>query len=162
MSAPTTPAIPGYHSPSLLRDRSDFSRWRATEDATGRVVELLVPHDDAPPQVVAHALLVHRHIAQVDSPFVQRVLAVGSDAARPYVALERLDGRSLYDAVKADGPLSLPRLLRLARQSAGWRSPLPTFATDAGRTVGLILFWRRSRRRSRRREAPPPRGRATR
>ena len=141
MSAPTTPAIPGYHSPSLLRDRSDFSRWRATEDATGRVVELLVPHDDAPPQVVAHALLVHRHIAQVDSPFVQRVLAVGSDAARPYVALERLDGRSLYDAVKTDGPLSLPRLLRLARQSALALGALVAPAPFAHRNLKPDNIW---------------------
>ena len=110
------PSIEGYSSFSLVRDKTDFSVWRAVDQATGTAVEVVAAHADAPPAVVARAVAVHRHVAKVDSPGLQKVLRVCEDVAPPCFVLEPATGKTLYRAVRADGPLDNARTLRLARQ----------------------------------------------
>ncbi|UBU14582.1 serine/threonine protein kinase [Nonomuraea gerenzanensis] len=88
------------------------------------VVHLGRESDDAP-QVVVKTLSVDpaadpgfaerlRDVTRVSSSYVARTIAAGVEDGRPYVIREHVEGRSLAEAVAADGPLSGVALDRVA------------------------------------------------
>ncbi|MGW3342923.1 protein kinase domain-containing protein [Nonomuraea rubra] len=55
-----------------------------------------------------------RNVTRVSSSYVARTIAAGVEDGRPYVIREHVEGRSLAEAVAADGPLSGDALDRVA------------------------------------------------
>ncbi|TYB59797.1 protein kinase [Nonomuraea sp. PA05] len=77
------------------------------------------------PQVVVKTLTIDlaadpgfaerlREVTRVSSSYVARTIAAGVEDGRPYVIREHVEGRSLAEAVAADGPLSGDALDRVA------------------------------------------------
>lgn len=116
MSAVTSPEISGFEGFTLVKDRSDFTYWQATQLEPRRMVEIAVARPDASPAVLARALAVYTHIAGASSQYVQRIYEINAEAPAPYVVAEHITGRSLYEAVKHNGPFDVPHTLRFAKQ----------------------------------------------
>ena len=57
-----------------------------------------------------------RVTSELDHPNIVRVLEVGEDAGRPYIAMERLDGMPLSAYLKTHAAAQLPAKLALMRQ----------------------------------------------
>ncbi|MGW7484517.1 serine/threonine-protein kinase [Nonomuraea muscovyensis] len=56
-----------------------------------------------------------RALRRVESPYVARVLDADLGCARPYLVMENIEGVTLLDRVRQDGPLDLPQLVQLAQ-----------------------------------------------
>ncbi|MFI7440551.1 protein kinase domain-containing protein [Nonomuraea indica] len=56
-----------------------------------------------------------RALRRVESPYVAKVLDADLDCDRPYLVMENIEGVTLLDLVRQDGPLDLPRLVQLAQ-----------------------------------------------
>ncbi|MFB4287521.1 serine/threonine protein kinase [Nonomuraea sp. ATR24] len=56
-----------------------------------------------------------RALRRVESPYVATVLDADLACARPYLVMEHIDGSTLLDLVRQEGPLDLPRLMQLAQ-----------------------------------------------
>lgn len=54
-------------------------------------------------------------LRRVESPYVARVLDADLSGDRPYLVMEHIEGETLLDAVRRQGPLSGPNLIDLAR-----------------------------------------------
>jgi len=84
-----------------------------------RRVAIKVLHEDveADDGALARFRQEARAIAQVESPYVCRALDTGKiqDGAS-YMVLELLDGRSLADALRAEGPMAPPRAVDIVLQ----------------------------------------------
>ncbi|WP_162795531.1 serine/threonine-protein kinase, partial [Nonomuraea lactucae] len=56
-----------------------------------------------------------RALRRVESPYVARVLDADLDCARPYLVMEHIEGDTLLDRVRGEGPLDLALLVELAQ-----------------------------------------------
>ncbi|HEY9522920.1 MAG TPA: serine/threonine-protein kinase, partial [Thermopolyspora sp.] len=81
---------------------------RTADDAPVCVIKLLPAGTE--PEIVERLAPARR----VSNSFVARVLDIGMHDDRPYVVREYIQGRSLAEAVAADGPLSEDALERVA------------------------------------------------
>ncbi|MEV1002088.1 protein kinase [Nonomuraea sp. NPDC050202] len=83
---------------------------RESEDAPQVVVKTLSTDPAADPGFAERL----RNVTRVSSSYVARAIAAGVEDGRPYVVREYVEGRSLAEAVAADGPLSGDALERVA------------------------------------------------
>jgi serine/threonine protein kinase len=92
--------------------------FRAVRDRDGRTVALKVLRDELGQDDAYRRRLAReaRAAAEVDHPNLAGVLEAGEADGRAFLAVRYVDGRSLADLLAADGPLALPRLLRLAAE----------------------------------------------
>jgi serine/threonine protein kinase len=92
--------------------------FRAVRDRDGRTVALKVLRDELGQDEAYRRRLAReaRAAAEVDHPNLAGVLEAGEADGRAFLAVRYVDGRSLADALSADGPLEMPRLLRLAAE----------------------------------------------
>ncbi|GAA2210615.1 hypothetical protein GCM10009850_060740 [Nonomuraea monospora] len=83
---------------------------RESADAPQVVVKTLTIDPAADPRFAERL----RDVTRVSSSYVARTIAAGVENGRPYVIREHVEGRSLAEAVAADGPLSGDALDRVA------------------------------------------------
>jgi serine/threonine protein kinase len=95
--------------------------FRAVRDRDGRTVALKVLRDELNDDDAYKRRLAReaRAAATVEHPNLARVLEAGEADGRCYLAVRYVDGRSLAERLRADGPLALPELLRLAAEVGG-------------------------------------------
>jgi tRNA A-37 threonylcarbamoyl transferase component Bud32 len=93
--------------------------YDAEDTVLGRRVALkFVPPELArDPQALSRFQREACALSMLDHPHVCRLFAIGEDEGRPYLAMERLDGRTLRSAI-AGKPLPLHRVLELGAQLA--------------------------------------------
>jgi serine/threonine protein kinase len=92
--------------------------FRALHDGDGRTVALKVLRDELGADDTFRRRLAHeaRAAAEVDHPNLAPVLEAGEADGRVYLAIRYVDGRSLAGRLRADGPLPLAGLVRLAAE----------------------------------------------
>lgn len=56
-----------------------------------------------------------RALRRVESPYVAKVLDADLDCTRPYLVMEHIEGVTLLDRVRQDGPLDLAELVQMAQ-----------------------------------------------
>ncbi|MEV0203460.1 serine/threonine-protein kinase [Nonomuraea sp. NPDC050691] len=56
-----------------------------------------------------------RALRRVESPYVAKVLDADLDCARPYLVMENIEGVTLLDRVRQDGPLDMAHLVDMAQ-----------------------------------------------
>jgi predicted Ser/Thr protein kinase len=110
--------VGGYRLLERLADGGMGTVWRA-EDAAGRPVALKVMHE----HLAERADLVARFRREASAaqsighPHIVRVLELGAtDAGRPFIAMELLDGQDLQELLIAEGPLPVGRAARILGQ----------------------------------------------
>jgi serine/threonine-protein kinase len=72
--------------------------------ATRVAIKFLAPHLLSQESSVARFLREARAVAQLSSEHIVRVMDVGLENGHPYLVMELLEGRDLYEALKVDGP----------------------------------------------------------
>jgi serine/threonine protein kinase len=92
--------------------------FRAVRDRDGRTVALKVLREELGQAEAYRRRLAReaRAAAEVDHPNLAGVLEAGEADGRSWLAVRYVDGGSLAELLSADGPLALPRLLRLAAE----------------------------------------------
>jgi serine/threonine protein kinase len=92
--------------------------FRARRDGDGRTVALKVLRDELSADDAFRRRLAReaRAAAEVDHPNLAPVLEAGEADGRVYLAIRYVDGRSLAGRLRADGPLPLADLVRLAAE----------------------------------------------
>jgi serine/threonine protein kinase len=90
--------------------------FRARHDGDGRTVALKVLRDElsADDEFKRRLAREARAAAEVDHPNLAPVLDSGEADGRVYLAVRYVDGRSLDERLRFDGPLPVPDLVRLA------------------------------------------------
>lgn len=90
--------------------------WLARDLATGErvAVKLLHPMYASEPEHVARFEREVETAQRVRSPHVVRVVGYGRHEGRPYISMEYVDGRSLREIVKQEGPLPWSRVRQIA------------------------------------------------
>src|SRR6516225_7851633 len=86
-----------YRIVSCIGSGAMGSVYEAMDTRLGRLVALkrLHPHIAASPRAAERFLREGRAAARIRHPHVVQVLALGSEGGTPFLAMERLDGRSL-------------------------------------------------------------------
>ncbi len=94
--------------------------YLAHDTALDRPVALKVlrPEVAGDPELVDRFVREARAAARVNHPNLAHVYFVGTDGGRPFFAMEYCPGRTLEQAVKAEGPVSLVRGLDVMVQAA--------------------------------------------
>lgn len=92
---------------------------RATDTLLHRevAVKLLADNLAADPEARQRFLHEGRAVARVSHPHVVAVHDVGEDGGRPYLVLELVDGPSLADELRRDGPLDADDVTAIAAQA---------------------------------------------
>lgn len=86
--------------------------WRARDEVLGRTVavkELRFPSDideDEKRRLITRTLREAKAIAQIRSGSAVTVFDVVDEDGRPWIVMELIEGRSLADVIKEDGPLT--------------------------------------------------------
>jgi serine/threonine-protein kinase len=90
--------------------------FRARHDGDGRTVALKVLRDElsADDEYKRRLAREARAAAEVDHPNLAPVLESGETDGRVYLAVRYVDGRSLDERLRIDGPLAVADLVRLA------------------------------------------------
>jgi serine/threonine protein kinase len=90
--------------------------FRARHDGDGRTVALKVLRDElsADDEYKRRLAREARAAAEVDHPNLAPVLEAGEADGRVYLAIRYVDGRSLDERLRFDGPLDVADLVRLA------------------------------------------------
>ncbi len=90
--------------------------WLARDLTTGErvAVKLLHPMYASEPEHVARFEREVETAQRVRSPHVVRVLGYGRHEGRPYISMEYVEGRSLREIVKQEGPLPWSRVRQIA------------------------------------------------
>ncbi len=109
--------IGGYMVGRRIASGSLGDVYEASKIADGRPIALKLVRWDRANDRIALDLLAREAgaLARVSSPSVARILEAGVDHDLPYVAMERIDGESLADVLRARGRLPLQELRVLAR-----------------------------------------------
>jgi serine/threonine protein kinase len=92
--------------------------FRALHDGDGRTVALKVLREELSADDAYRRRLAReaRAAAEVDHPNLAPVLEAGEADGRMYLAMRYVEGRSLDERLRWEGPLSLAELLRLAAE----------------------------------------------
>lgn len=93
--------------------------YACTDTLLDRAVALKVIHPDIAEDesIRERFLLEARTLARLANPHVTRVFECGyTGDAQPYIVMELLEGTDLYSVLRAHGPLSAERAVRLALQ----------------------------------------------
>ncbi|MCC6406327.1 MAG: serine/threonine protein kinase [Planctomycetes bacterium] len=96
--------------------RGSYARvWSALDLKLGREVALKVVDDERPLSLSSRErfLAEARVLASLDHPNIVRVHSVGESQGRLYICLERVQGKTLADVVRATGPKSAAEAAQL-------------------------------------------------
>lgn len=116
MSTELAPIIAGFDSFALIREKDDFSLWRARLIENGISVEIILAREGASKSIIDRLFAVYSHIKAMAHPNVIRVFELHPESPTPYIVTEHCLGRSLYSTVKDHGPFDSVKVLRFARQ----------------------------------------------
>jgi serine/threonine protein kinase len=97
------------------------SVWIATHHGLQSevAIKFMAPHVADDPVSVARFKLEARAAAEIRSPHVVQTFDHGlSDSGQPYIVMELLEGESLGQRCKRDGPVPMPLLLAIITQTA--------------------------------------------
>jgi len=106
--------------------------WKARDTETNEVVALKLVHAhlaEDPDYIVRFEREVEV-ARRIDSPYVVKVLGYGTREGVPYMAMEYVEGQSLRDLLRANGPMNWEQAKPLVRQVAE--------ALGAAHEVGVI------------------------
>lgn len=96
--------------------------YRAEQVPLGRLCALKILHpryeDDDDPEFQRRFFLEAATAAQLTHPNTVTVFDYGRDADTYFIAMEYLEGRTLYRVLREDGPLEEPRVVRILQQAA--------------------------------------------
>jgi serine/threonine protein kinase len=95
--------------------------YRAQQESLGRAVALkvMLPGRDADPQFASRFQREARVVAALNHPHVVQVYDTGrADDGMLYLIMEFVDGRSLAQVIRDQGPLPIPVVLAVIRESA--------------------------------------------
>lgn len=110
-------SVDGFEILSILGGGAFGTVYRGRQVALDRPVAIKVPTAEiaADPVMAKRFAREARSAAKIDHPGVVRIYGVGElPDKRPYLAMQLVDGQPL-DKILADGPVPVPRALRLAR-----------------------------------------------
>ncbi|MCO8275538.1 protein kinase [Actinoplanes sp. TRM 88003] len=140
MSGSSTPSDRGlvagrYRLLDLLGQGGMGRVWEAHDELLGRAVAIkeVAPEGLSPAELGdlhERAIREARAIAQIDHPHVVRIFDVVEHEGNPWIVMELVRGRSLYDEVKWEGPLDPARAARLGLDLVG--------ALQAAHRVGVL------------------------
>jgi len=99
---------------ALIQQSGMSTIFKAFDCQTREVVVLKVPHAEFEGASRNSARFAHeaRIIAKLDHPGILKVIAV-AEKSRPYVALEYIEGQTLYDILQRRRPLGICEALQL-------------------------------------------------
>jgi serine/threonine-protein kinase len=109
--------VDGFEILSILGGGAFGTVYRGRQIALDRPVAIKVPTAEiaADPVMAKRFAREARSAAKVDHPGVVRIYGVGElPDKRPYLAMQLVEGQPL-DKILVDGPVPVPRVLRLAR-----------------------------------------------
>jgi len=106
--------------------------WKARDAETDELValKLVHPHLAEDPDYIARFEREVEVARRIDSPYVVKVLGYGTREGVPYMAMEYVDGQSLRDLLRTDGPMTWEQAKPIVRQVAE--------ALGAAHEVGVI------------------------
>lgn len=109
------PGIPGYRIDGVIGRGTTGTVYRAVQLAVEREVAVKVLHPElaARPQVVQRLQREARTMARLAHPHVVGAIDMGEVDGRWWFAMELVDGPSLEQLLRTDGPLSEREALRL-------------------------------------------------
>jgi len=123
MTGSSTPSDRGlvagrYRLLDLLGQGGMGRVWKAHDELLGRAVAIkeVTPEGLSPAELGdlhERAIREARAIAQIDHPHVVRIFDVVEHEGNPWIVMELVRARSLYDAVKWEGPLDPVRTARI-------------------------------------------------
>jgi eukaryotic-like serine/threonine-protein kinase len=114
-----TPAVPGmiiagrYELDRCVGSGGSCDVWSARDGVDGRDVAVKLTRDLDPAAASVSLIVEARAAARVRHRNVVAVVDCGIDEARPFLAMELTDGRTLRDRLR-EGPLAVTELVRLA------------------------------------------------
>jgi serine/threonine-protein kinase len=110
-------ALDGFDVRAVLSRGGMGSVFKAQERATGRTVVLKVPHPHVECDVVFYSRFEREEKIglRLRHPSIAAVLPV-SDKSRPYLAMEYVEGTSLYQSMMTEGRFPVDRALAIGRQ----------------------------------------------
>ena len=110
-------ALDGFDVRTVLSRGGMGSVFKAQERTTGRTVVLKVPHPHMECDVVFFSRFEREEKIglRLRHPSIAAVLPV-SDKSRPYLAMEYVEGTSLYQSMMTEGRFSVDRALAIGRQ----------------------------------------------
>jgi serine/threonine protein kinase len=102
---------------SLLGQGGMARVYRGTDRVLGRTVaiKVLASNLGSDPQFVARFRQEAQAAASVSHPNLVSVFDTGSEGDVHFIVMEYVEGRTLDETIKAEGPLDLPRALHIAR-----------------------------------------------
>lgn len=117
-SAPTATAIGRYQLRACLASGATGHVYLADDPATGTQVAVKVLAADLQdePETRERFYREARILAELTHPNIVRVLDIGEDQGRPFIAMELLDGLGLADHLRAHPDLPLARRIDLIQQ----------------------------------------------
>lgn len=94
--------------------------WKAQDTALGRLVALKVlrPQYASDPEFVARFRREAQAAANLAHPNIVNVYDIGEADGQPFIVMEYVDGRSLKEIIREEGPLPVTRALDLVLQTA--------------------------------------------
>ncbi|HKQ62384.1 MAG TPA: serine/threonine-protein kinase, partial [Candidatus Polarisedimenticolaceae bacterium] len=94
--------------------------YAATDPRLGRrvAIKTLLPELAVDPTARQRFLREARAAGAISHPHVTQIYDIGEHEGRVYFAMEYLDGRSLHELLREDGPLAPERAVELLRQAA--------------------------------------------
>jgi serine/threonine protein kinase len=109
----------GYHVESMLGQGGMGKVYLATDQDQDRVALKLVKEDYARDETFRRRFSREARIAQtVEHPNVVPVVAVGEQDGIPFMAQQFIDGESLEEKLKREGPLDIPTAIRICADVA--------------------------------------------
>ncbi|MHC4261806.1 MAG: serine/threonine-protein kinase [Planctomycetota bacterium] len=114
-SEPEWPTIPGYRLESVIGRGSTGIVYRAVQTAVDRevAVKVLLPELVAKPRIVERLRREARTLARLRHPHLISAIDMGEQDGRWWFAMEFVDGPSLADRIRSEGPLTEREALRL-------------------------------------------------
>ena len=109
-----------YHLEEPIASGGAAIVWRAFDENLSRsvAIKLLHPHHATDPTVVERFERESRSAAQLNHPNAVRIYDTGRDDELVYLVMEHVDGPSLREVLKANGPLDTQVVAALGEQIA--------------------------------------------
>jgi eukaryotic-like serine/threonine-protein kinase len=109
-----------YHLEEPIASGGAAIVWRAFDENLSRpvAIKLLHPHHATDPTVVERFERESRSAAQLNHPNAVRIYDTGRDDELVYLVMEHVDGPSLREVLKANGPLDTHVVAALGEQVA--------------------------------------------